>query len=76
MTIQLMATLIGLLNDRLKLQRLIWKQHGYAPENKYSECCWQLEHLLDEVLELINDQEYRSVLNVPFKEWRFLKSEK
>jgi hypothetical protein len=76
MTLQLMATLIGLLNDRLILQRLIWKQHGYAPKNKYGECCWQLEHLLDDVLELINDQEYRSVLNVPFEEWRFLKSEK
>lgn len=57
------------------LQRLIWRQHGYTPNNKYNECCWQLEGLLDEVLEPINDQEYKSVLNVPFEEWRFLKSE-
>ncbi|MDN5288079.1 MAG: hypothetical protein JWR38_4353 [Mucilaginibacter sp.] len=76
MTLQFMATLMGLLNDRQMLQRIIWKQHSYSPQNKYNQCCAQLEGLLDEMLELIDDHEYRSVLNVSFEEWSFLKSEK
>jgi hypothetical protein len=71
-----MATLMGLLNDRQMLQRIIWKRHGYSPQNKYNQCCAQLEGLLEEVLEPIDDYEYRSVLNIPFKEWSFVESEK
>jgi hypothetical protein len=76
MTLQFMATLIGLLNDRQRLQRMVWKLYGYSPQNKYNQCCWQLEGLLEDVLELIDDHEYRSVLDVPYQEWGFLKKEK
>lgn len=76
MTLQFMATLMGLLNDRQMLQRMVWKQHGYSPQNKYNQCCAQLEDLLEEMLELIDDHEYRTVLNISFAEWGFLKSER
>jgi hypothetical protein len=75
MTLQFMATLIGLLNDRQTLQRMVWKQHGYSPQNKYNKCCGQLEALIEELLELIDDHDYRSVLNISFKDWEFIKSE-
>lgn len=75
MTLQFMATLIGLLNHRQKLQRVVWKRYGYSPQNKYNQCCCELESILESVLDQIDDHEYKSVLHVPYSEWCFLKSE-
>ena len=72
MTNSFVCALNNLLEERRDLQHMIFSAHGYAPVNVYNQHYSQIEDKLEDLLSLLDDHEYKRVLNVPVEEWHFI----